>query len=234
MKGRLATRQLQFRAACKMLSRRDMLVRITAILASLAVPAIRIHAETWHNVDVSDSLPPLAFTMTRATDRKKVNEADYKGKVVLLYFGYTYCPDVCPTTLTNVDQVLAALGSLAAQVKVLFVTVDPNRDDLSTLRTYTGSFGPQVDGIRGTPDELAGLARRFRVSYSAKPATKDHPYEVTHSSAIYVFDATGDARLLLPSLSSNDPDIDGTAADLRHLVASAQSPGWLAWLRQII
>jgi protein SCO1/2 len=209
-----------------------MLVAITSITASFAAPGVQ--AQAWHNVDISNSLPTLAFTITRATDGKTVSEADYKGKVVLLYFGYTDCPDVCPLTLSNVGQVLTALGALATQVKVLFVTVDPNRDDLATLRTYTASFGPQVDGMRGTPDQLARLARRYRIGYSVEPATKDHPYEVTHSSAVYAFDGTGRARLLMPSLSSNNPDINGTAADLRRLVAPAQSSGWLAWLRRIM
>ena len=213
---------------------RRSLLSTAAILASVGVPTASARAETWHNVDIGNSLPTLAFTMMRATDGKKVSEANYKGKVVLLYFGYTYCPDVCPLTLSNVGQVLTALGPLATQIKVLFVTVDPNRDDLATLKTYTASFGPQVDGLRGTPDELAALARRYRIGYSAEPATKDHPYEVTHSAAIYAFDATGNARLLIPSLSSNNPDIDGTVADLRQLTAPAQGSGWLAWFRRLI
>lgn len=172
----------------------------------------------WHSVDVTGSLPSLSFTMTRATDGRPVTAADYRGQVVMLYFGYTACPDACPTTLSNVADVLGKLGKLQDRVSVLFVTVDPNRDSLATLKDYAAAFSPRMAGLRGTPDQLARLARRYRVVYSVSPATKDHPYEVTHSSALYVFDQTGAARLLVPSMASTTPDITGTAADLRRLV----------------
>jgi protein SCO1/2 len=184
----------------------------------------------WHAIDVTGSLPPLAFAMTRSADGKRVTEADYRGKIVLLYFGYTNCPDVCPTTLSNLHDILGRLGPEAEDVRVLFVTVDPNRDTPSLLAEYVKNFGPQIVGLRGTPDELAALARRYRVVYSVTPATAGHPYEVTHSSAIYVFDRSGAARLIVASLSSTTPDIAGTTADLRRLIAGRQRPGLLARL----
>jgi protein SCO1/2 len=174
--------------------------------------------EQWHNTNVTGAMPQLSFTMTRANDGKQVTAADYRGKVVLLYFGYTYCPDVCPTTMTTVAAVLRKLKAKADQVRVLFVTVDPNRDMLDVLKHYTVLFASQVDGLRGTPDQLTALARRYRVSYSVTPATKGQPYEVTHSSAIYVFDKTGATRLLLSSLGKGMPDIDGIVADLERLI----------------
>jgi protein SCO1/2 len=184
----------------------------------------------WHAIDVSGSLPPLSFTMTRAADGKPVTQADYRGKTVLLYFGYTNCPDVCPATLSNVHDVLARLGRAARNVRVLFVTVDPSRDTPHLLAAYVANFGSEIVGLRGTPDELAALARRYRVVYSVTPATQDHPYEVTHSSAIYVFDGSGAARLIVASLASTTPDIAGTTADLRNLVEAAHPPGLLARL----
>src|SRR6185437_16246874 len=107
----------------------------------------------------------------------------------------------------------------ANQARVLFVTVDPNRDTLPVLRDYGPEFSPEVDGLRPTPDELAGLARRYRAAYSVSPGDEDHPYAVTHSSAIYVFDKRGNARVLFTSLSTSAPNIDGAAADLRQLIA---------------
>ena len=172
--------------------------------------------------------------MTRASDGKRVTAEDYHGQVVMLYFGYTYCPDVCPTTLSNLADVLKRLGPDAQHVRVLFVTVDPNRDTPSVLAEYVKNFAPQIEGLRGSPDQLAALARRYRVVYSVSPETKDHPYEVTHSSAIYVFDGTGTARLLVPSLSSTTPDIGGTTADLRHLVVQANPPGLFARLLRLV
>jgi protein SCO1/2 len=184
----------------------------------------------WHAIDVSGSLPALSFVMTRAVDGKPVTQAEYRGKVVLLYFGYTNCPDVCPATLSNAHDVLTRLGPEARDVRVLFVTVDPNRDTPPLLAAYVKNFGAEIVGLRGTPDELAALARRYRFVYSVTPATEDHPYEVTHSSAIYVFDGAGAARLIVASLASTTPDIAGTTADLKRLVEAAHPPGLLARL----
>ena len=131
----------------------------------------------WHAVDISGSLPPLDFALTRADDGKTVMADDFKGQVVLLYFGYTFCPDICPLTLANVDLVLNALGDKARDVRVLFVTVDPNRDTLPVLKDYTAAFGPEVIGLRGDPDQLAALAKRYRVSYSVAPAAWHRPYD---------------------------------------------------------
>jgi protein SCO1/2 len=190
---------------------------------------------TWHSTDISGSFPDLAFTMTRASDGKSVTAADYRGQVVMLYFGYTFCPDICPTTLANVADMLSGLGDTDRHVHFLFVTVDPNRDSASLLADYVKNFGPEVEGLRGTPDQLAALARRYRVVYSVTPASAGRPYEVTHSSAIYVFDASGAARLVATSLSSANPDKAGVGADLKRLVGQAANPpGLLDRLLQLV
>ena len=188
-------------------------------------------SSAWHAVDVTGSLPPLSFAMTRSEDGKPVTQADYRGKTVLLYFGYTNCPDVCPTTLSEVHDILTRLGPDARHVRMLFVTVDPNRDTAPVLAAYVKNFGSEIDGLRGTPDELSALARRYRVEYSVTPANANHPYEVTHSSAIFVFDGTGAARLIVASLASTTPDVAGTTADLKRLV-EGHPPGLLARLEQ--
>lgn len=186
----------------------------------------------FHAVDVTGSSSSLGFTMTRAADGKEVTQKDYRGQIVLLYFGYTFCPDVCPTTLTNVDDILHGLGAEAQNVRVLFVTVDPDRDTLPILADYVKNFGTHIDGLRGTPDQLEALTRRYRVVYSVEPATKTRPYEVTHSSAIYVFDRTGAARLLLPSLDASR--IKATTADLKRLAEEAHRPGLLTRLMGMV
>ena len=197
------------------LSRRNML--IAALALPLALTACG-GGGAWHATDVSGSTPDLKFQLTRAPNGRTVTQADYRGKVVMLYFGYTFCPDVCPATLANIAQALGKLGPDAAQVRVLFVTVDPERDTLPVLADYAKAFGPRFTGLRGTPDELATLAKRYRIAYSVRPNPDPKLYEVTHSSAIYVFDKQGKARLLVTSLSQTDPDIAGTAADLKRLV----------------
>lgn len=167
----------------------------------------------WHATDITGVMPRLDFTMTRARDAATVTAADYRGYVTLLYFGYTHCPDLCPATLANLAGVLDKLGPDANKVRILFVTVDPNRDTLPALHQFAAAFAPQVVGLRGTPNEIATLARRYRVAYSVKTTPN---YEVTHSSAVFFFDKTGRARLV--TLSTDDTT--GLAHDVKRLIDS--------------
>jgi protein SCO1 len=203
---------------------------LIGLLFAVAVTAFAPGAaRAWNSTDMTGTLPALNFTMTRASDGKTVTAADFKGKIVLLYFGYTFCPDVCPTTLMNVTDMLKHLGKKADDVRMLFVTVDPNRDTLPVLKEYTGSFAPEVVGLRGTPDQLQTLAKRYRVAYSVTPAHDGKPYEVTHSSAVYVFNRTGDIKLIFTSLSKPNVKLAPTLADLRGMVAGEGSASW--WRR---
>jgi protein SCO1/2 len=183
-------------------------------------------ALAWNSTDLSGAMPPLQFTMTQASDGKIVSAADFKGKIALLYFGYTFCPDVCPTTLLNLTTMLKSLGKDADAVRVLFVTVDPGRDTLPVLKDYANAFAPQVVALRGKPNELATLAKRYRVSYSVTPGGNGHPYEVTHSSAVYVFDRMGNIKLLFTGLALAKADAEPELADLRTLVARTGEGGW--------
>ncbi len=120
--------------------------------------------------DISGAMPTLQFAMTRANDGAGVTEADYRGKAVALYFGYTNCPDECPATLANFAAVMQQKpGPRAKDVRVLFVTVDPRRDTLPALKQYVNAFAPQIDGLRGTPDETSQFARRYRTCSTARP-----------------------------------------------------------------
>jgi protein SCO1 len=214
------------------MSRRHMLGLATAGISTLTLATHAARA-TWHSQNISGALPSLELSMTDANTGKPVTATDFRGKVVLLYFGYTLCPDFCPTTLTNLANVLDKLGPLADRARVLFVTVDPIRDSLATLKVYAKAFAPQVVGLRGTPDQLAELARRYRVAYSVTPASNGHPYQVTHSSIVFVFDGAGEARLILTSMSSAKPDIDGVASDLRLLIQQTQPGLWQRLLSMV-
>lgn len=163
------------------------------------------------STDISGAMPALDFSMTRVNDGKAVSAADYRGKVVVLYFGYTHCPDICPTTLANLADALHKLESRAGDVRVLFVTVDPNRDTVGLMKGYVQSFAPQIDGLRGSADQLAALARRYRVAYSV---TAGPPYEVMHSNAVFVFDTQGRARLVL----TDTGNVEAVEAALRALI----------------
>jgi len=159
-------------------------------------------------------MPALEFAMTRANDGKPVRPGDYRGKIVVLYFGYTHCPDECPTTLANLSSVLTRLGAKANDVRVLFVSVDPDRDTLPVLKSYVQVFAPEIDGLRGTPDEVAMLARRYRVTYQVTPTSPGRAYEVMHSDSIFFFDASGRPRLVATSADHTDV----IAADIRKLM----------------
>jgi protein SCO1/2 len=167
----------------------------------------------WALQDINGVMSPLKFSLIDDTG-KAVTESDYHGKIVLLYFGYTHCPDICPATLGTVALALHQLGTDADKVRVLFVSVDPKRDTTAVLKQYVNAFGPQFVGLSGTDDQLESLAKRYRVAYSRdKPDTQGN-YTVTHSSAVFIFDGEGKSRLLALS-ASKATDI---AHDLRLLI----------------
>ena len=173
------------------------------------------HADdAWHLRNVRHLLPDLAFTMTRAGDDRRVDARDYRGRIVLLYFGYTHCPDICSTTLARLRATMQQLGAAAAGVQLLFVSVDPQRDGSARLADYVHSFDAHFVGLRGSAAQLVALARRYRVSFTKQAAMADGGYMMSHSSALFVFDGDGHARLLG---NENTPVAD-LAADLRRLL----------------
>jgi protein SCO1/2 len=190
------------------------LAALASLAACLALAACKASPSPFHARDITGALPTLQFTMQRANDGKPVTADDYRGRIALLYFGYTNCPDVCPLTLANLSQALTKLGDTAKQVRVLFVSVDPDRDTLPALKAYVDAFSPEVDGLRGTDNEVAAMARRYRVAYSVTKAGAGHPYEVMHSAAVFFFDRTGRARLVTLD-TSNTSDL---ASDLKRLI----------------
>ena len=162
--------------------------------------------------DITGVMPDLKLAMTRANDGAVVTQESYRGKVVVLYFGYTHCPDVCPATLSNLADVLKDLGPRANDVRVLFVSVDPARDNLTALKDYVGAFAPQIDGLRGGDNEIAKLAQRYRVLYSVKKTPQGE--EVMHSGSVFIFDRDGKAREVMTDTS----DVKNVANDLEALL----------------
>lgn len=159
---------------------------------------------------------PLEFQLTDQ-DGQQVTAADYRHDLVLLYFGYTQCPDECPTTLTTLANALRTLGPGASRVRVLFVTVDPRRDTTEILKRYVNNFGPEFVGLRPDAAELTALSKRYRIAYHYEKPDQYGNYEVDHSSAVFIFDGDGRARLL--ALSDNTAQ--QVASDLRRLLPSA-------------
>lgn len=153
--------------------------------------------------NITGHMPALDFRLID-DHGKPVTGADYRGKVVLLYFGYTHCPDVCPLTLAHLHVVMQRLGPLADGARILFVSVDPARDTPAILHAYVKAFDPRAVGLTGTPGEIEALVKRYRGSFSREPGTADGNYEVSHSSAIYLFDRDGNARVLATPSDSQD------------------------------
>jgi protein SCO1 len=166
--------------------------------------------------NVTGLVSPLEFQLTNE-DGQAVTAAAYRHDLVLLYFGYTRCPDECPTTLTTLANALRTLGPQAAHVRVLFVTVDPRRDTTEVLKRYVSNFGPQFVGLRGDQAQLTDLSKRYRIAYHYEKPDKFGNYEVDHSSAVFVFDGDGRARLLAQS----DNTAQQVASDLHRLLASS-------------
>lgn len=121
--------------------------------------------------------------------------ADYKGKVVVVFFGYTQCPDVCPATMAELAEVKRTLGADGARVQGLFVTIDPARDSAELLKAYTANFGPDIVGLRGTPEQTLAAAKEFKVFFNKVPGKTDTSYTMDHTAGSYVFDAKGRVRL---------------------------------------
>lgn len=198
-------------------ARRRRTARPTAALVlSAALAACAGSGPPYVLKNISGLVQPLDFQLTNQDDQA-VTAGDYRHDLVLLYFGYTECPDECPTTLTTLANALRTLGPDAAQVKVLFVSVDPQRDTTAVLKRYVNNFGPQFVGLRPDQAQLTELSKRYRIAYHYEKPDRYGNYEVDHSNAVFIFDRDGRARLL--ALSDNTAQ--QVAADLRRLLTSS-------------
>lgn len=166
--------------------------------------------------DISGSSLGSDFTLVDHAGRT-ITLADFRGKAVAMFFGYTHCPDVCPTTLSDFAEAMRQLGPDAARVQVIFVTVDPQRDTPELLAQFVPAFDPGFLGAHAPGDELARLAKSFRVVYQKTAVKAPDDYLIDHSAGTYVFDPQGRLRLLMPYGSSPSAIVH----DLRTLLAAA-------------
>ncbi|MFA6041856.1 MAG: SCO family protein [Methylophilus sp.] len=137
---------------------------------------------------------PLALTDHTGKQR---NMSDFKNKVVVLFFGYTHCPDVCPTTMSDLKQAMKVLGSDADQVQVLFVTVDPERDTQEVLAKYVPYFDQRFIGLTGTPEQIKQTLDSYKIYASKVESKGSSGYTIDHSAGLFVFDKTGKARIYM-------------------------------------
>ncbi len=141
------------------------------------------------------------FKLTDANTGETVTDQTYRGKTMLIYFGYTYCPDACPTALNNISQAMAKLGPAANNVVPLFISIDPARDTPKVMANYVKAFDPRIQGLVGDAAATAKVAKEFDVYYERRDEP-DGTYFIDHSSLIYMMDGTGKFLKYLPSSES--------------------------------
>jgi protein SCO1/2 len=172
------------------LNRRRLLLASSLVPLLVACEGRNPATPGFHSIDITGAEYAKGFALPDA-DGKQRTLADFKGKLVVLFFGYTQCPDVCPTTMAELAEVKRALGSEGGRVQGVFVTVDPERDTPELLKAYVANFGPDQIGLRGTPEQTQELARQFKAFYAKKPGKTDTSYTIDHTAACYVFDTQG-------------------------------------------
>jgi protein SCO1/2 len=151
-----------------------------------------------------------AFSLTDQ-DGKPITDAALKGRPSLVFFGYTHCPDVCPTTLFDISEVLRSLGPDAARTAALFITVDPERDTPTVMKDYLSSFDPHLRGVTGSADAIATVEKEYRVYAKKVPTGKDGDYSMDHTALVYLMDKEG--RFVAPFNLKRRPE--ESAAELR-------------------
>jgi protein SCO1/2 len=192
---------------------------LTALMLSAAVLAagcdkLSNKTPAFVNTDITGLDYAKGFSLTDHTGKPRTLQ-DFRGKLVVVFFGYTQCPDVCPTTMAKMATVMKELGPSSKDVQVLFITLDPERDTQELLNAYVPAFHPSFIGLRGDAEATARTAKEFKVFYSKTPSGDDPKnYTVDHMTGSYVFDREGRVRLLV----RHEAEPGAIASDLRQLL----------------
>ena len=185
---------------------------LAAILTAALLAGCGRSGPTFTNPDITGAEWARALSLTDHTGKTRTL-ADFRGKVVVVFFGYVRCPDVCPTTLLELKSVIEQLGEEGKRVQVLVVTLDPERDTRELLAQYVSAFHPDFLGLYGDKEQIARTAKEFKVFYQKVPGSRPDNYSIDHTAGSYVFDPSGRIRLLVSHAQT------GTlAADIRILL----------------
>ncbi len=170
------------------------LIRIVIIAAVLCLASCDPKRPAFESTDITGADFGQSFALTDHTGRVRSLE-DFRGKVVVVFFGFTHCPDVCPTTLAELASTVRKLGPAGEKVQVLLITVDPERDTPDVLAKYVTAFHPAFLALRGNADETKRVAKEFKVIYQKVAGAKPENYSMDHSAGSYIFDQNGRLRL---------------------------------------
>ena len=187
-----------------------------AALLILALAACSPEGPKFKSSDVTGASFGREFSLTDPTGKTRTL-ADFRGKAVVVFFGYTQCPDVCPTTLTTLAETMKLLGPDADRVQVIFITIDPDRDTAALLAEYVPAFDKRFVGLRGDAGATERVANEFKVIYQKQPGATPTTYTMDHSAGLFLFDPQG--RLRLYARHGEGPD--ALASDLRELLRSS-------------
>lgn len=188
--------------------RRSLLLLPLALLAACSPkpPAFR-------NTDLTGATFARGFALTDHDGRQRTL-ADFRGKAVVVFFGYTSCPDICPTTMARLAEAMKALGEDAGRVQVLFITLDPERDSAERLKTFVPWFHPSFLGLRGDAAQIKVATEEFRIFGARKQVGGELGYVIDHSTGAYVFDPAGRIRLYV----KDSAGVEDVVADIRLLL----------------
>jgi protein SCO1 len=180
-------------------SQRRRLIVLTAAVPALLAACQREGgpakaAAQFKGIDITGAEYARDFDLPD-TDGQRRKLADFKGKVTVVFFGFTQCPDVCPTTMLELAEVKKALGADGARVQGIFISVDPERDTAPVLKAYVQNFSPDFVALRGTLAETQATAKSFKVFYAKVPGKSEGSYSIDHTAGSYIFDAKGQVRL---------------------------------------
>jgi protein SCO1 len=195
-----------------MMQRRSLLLTTVALAACSAEkpkPAFK-------NIDITGAAYAKALSLPDA-DGKTRTLTDFNGKVIIVFFGFAQCPDVCPTTMAEIAEVRQKLGAAGAKVQPVFVTVDPERDTAAVLKEYVRPFGADVVALRGTLEQTQAVAKDFKVFFAKVPGKTEGSYTIDHTAGSFVFDTKGRVRLFV----RYGGGIDALASDLKLLLDDA-------------
>ena len=189
---------------------------LAAMAAALLLAACGPQAPTFKGADVTGA--SFGRELALADHHGKARTlADFRGKAVVIFFGFTQCPDVCPTALSTLAEVMRRLGPDAARVQVLFVTIDPERDTAELLSRYVPVFDPSFLGLRGDAEATARVAKEFKILYQKVPGQTPDTYTMDHSAGLYLLDPQGRLRVF----ESHGQGAEAIAHDLAQLLRSS-------------